>query len=144
MNFFDSLGLYPDCESIILDTFNKFNSWSEERSLLKDYGFTFIVTGLSVGPNLDPRKPKQMPISLGVSTEVWWSVKEILAIKMYETIKVFQNLRVFCTEKLTDECGNEREFSTSFETIELASETTKLTDEKLEIREQLIKLLFRF
>jgi RHS repeat-associated protein len=45
INFFDSLGLFPTCESIILGTFNVITSRTAEQLLSKDYGFAFIVTG---------------------------------------------------------------------------------------------------
>ncbi len=142
INFFDSLGLYPTCASYILGSFNSVTTRNEERVLSMDYGFRFIVTGLSVSPNLDPRRPRQPPITLSVRTEVWWALRELLSVKTFEKTKTFQHLKVFCTEQLTDECGNSSEFSTNFESTELINEIEKLTGDTIETREQLIRLLF--
>ncbi|MCF6256779.1 MAG: RHS domain-containing protein, partial [Gammaproteobacteria bacterium] len=144
INFIDSLGLYPDCESIILDVFNVITTRNEEQILSRDYGFSFVITRPSVGPNLDPRRPRQPPIAPGIRTEIWWALKELLAIKTFETRKTYQNLKFFCTEKLTDECGNVSEFRTNFERTELANEIERLTGERIETREQLIRLLLVF
>lgn len=142
INFFDSLGLYPSCESIILGVFDVISSRTEEQVLSRDYGFAFVVTGPSVSPNLDPRRPRQLPIKPSLRTEVWWALRELLSIKEFEKRKTFQKLKVFCTEQLTDECGNTREFRTNFERTELINEIERLTGERIETREQLIRLLF--
>lgn len=142
INLFDPLGLFPTCESIILGTFNVITSRTEEQVLSKDYGFAFVVTGPSVSPNLDPRRPRRPPIAPSLRTEVWWALRELLSIKEFEKTKTFQNLKFFCTELLTDECGNTREFNTSFERTELINEIERLTGERIETREQLLRLLF--
>ena len=85
-----------------------------------------------------------MPIAPGVRTEVWWALKEMLAVKLFETKKTFQKLKVFCTEEREGECAEKREFRTNFERTELASEITNLIDESIETREELIQLLFVF
>lgn len=142
LGFFDSIGLIPDCESIILGTFDVFSNRTEETILSQDHGFAFIVTGVSVGPNLDPRRPRQFPISPGLRTEVWWALKEMIAVKVYETKKTYQKLKVFCTEQRKGECGKVWEFRTNFERTELASEITNLVDDSIETRQELIRLLF--
>lgn len=142
INFFDSLGLYPTCESIILGVFDVVSSRTEEQVLSRDYGFAFVVTGPTVSPNLDPRRPRQIPIAPSLRTEVWWALRESLSIKEFEKRKTFQKLKVFCTELLKDECGNTREFNTNFEQTELINEIERLTGERIETREQLLRLLF--
>jgi RHS repeat-associated protein len=69
INFFDSLGLYPTCESIILGVFDEISHRTEEQVLSRDYGFAFRVTGPSVSPNLDPRRPRQIPVAPSLRTE---------------------------------------------------------------------------
>lgn len=142
INFFDSLGLLPTCESIIIGSFDVVSSRTEEQVLSRDYGFAFRVTGPSVGPNLDPRRPRQPPIAPSLRTEVWWALRELLSIKEFEKTKNFMKFKVFCTELLTDECGNTREFNTNFERTELVNEVERLTGERIETREQLLRLLF--
>ena len=142
VHFVDSLGLYPTCESTILGTFNVVTSRTEERVLSRNYGFAFVVTGPTVSPNLDPRRPRQMPIAPSLRTEVWWALKELLSIKKFEKAKMFQKLKVFCAELLTDECGNAREFNAHFERTELISEIERLSGERIDTREQLLRLLF--
>ena len=99
-------------------------------------------TGPTASPSPDPRRPRRPPISPSLRTEVWWALRELLSIKTFEKTKTFNKLKVFCTELLTDECGNTREFNTIFERTELVNELEKLTGEKIETREQLIRLLF--
>ena len=144
LNFFDSLGLFPKCDSIILGVFDVISSRTEEEVLSKNYGFAFVVTGPSVSPNLDPRRLRQLPIAPSLRTEVWWALRQLLSIREFEKRKTFQRLKFFCTEVLSDECGNTREFNTNFERTELINEVERLTGQRIETREQLIRLLFVF
>ncbi len=143
ISFFDSLGLVPDCDSTVLDVFNV-NSSRKKESVSRNYGFAFVMTELSVNINLDPRRPRQPPIAPGIRTEIWWALKERLTIKTFVTTKVFQKLKVFCTENLIDECGKIKEFRTNFEKTNLLSELEKLTDTNFETRNKLIQLLLTF
>ncbi len=140
--FFDSLGLFPTCDSTIIGVFDVVSTRTAEQVLSRDYGFAFVITGPSVSPNLDPRSSRRPPIKPSLRTEVWWALKELLSIKTFELRKTFQRLKVFCTETLTDECGNTRGFRTNFERTELINEIERLTGERIETREQLLRPLF--
>ena len=93
--------------------FSTSSRYTEQKLLDSDYGFSFVTTRPTVGPNLDPKKPKQPPVAPGVEIQVWWAAEELFEYRVYERTKTFQVLKVFCTEMITDECGNTSEFSTN-------------------------------
>jgi len=66
----------------------------------------------------------------------------LFLIKTYGTTRTYNDLKVFCTEKLTGECGSVREFRTNFEKTELINEFAEFSGESVEERVELIKLLF--
>jgi hypothetical protein len=142
LSFFDSLGLYPDCISLITGIDKVVSSYSEETILSRDYGFSIVPRGPTATQNLDPRRPKQIPVKPSIRIDVWWALTELIATKLFETEKVFQNLKVFCTEERTDECGNTYTFRTNFERRELVRERTTMIGESVDRRQKLIRLLF--
>jgi hypothetical protein len=127
LNWFDSTGLYPNCESIILGL--RYTSKTEkERTLLySDYGTVFQSDGKpSFGPNLDPGNPTQIPVKPELIIEVWWARKDKIQWKEYLVNKTFQKLKVFCEETRTDECGNTETYRFNSTREELIEETRDL------------------
>lgn len=107
----DPAGLYPTCKTYnIGEPVTKSHTAWNFTEVSREHGFVFQHTGISVGPNLDPRVPRRPPVSVSMGEQVWWAVHVITKIEEYLVVETWQHQTTHCTEQYTDSCGKQRDF----------------------------------
>ena len=143
-NWYDSTGLIPNCESIILGLRHTSKTEKERTLLFSDYGVALQSRGQpSVGINLDPRNPGQIPIKPALKIEVWWARTDHIRWEEYLVNKAFQKLKVFCEETRIDMCEKPRTFHFNFNTEKLISEDRELLRTFIDRELVLLNLLYK-
>jgi len=140
----DGFGLLPTCDFISLGTRRNVFTEQERTLFLVKRTIKLLPGGFTVGPNLDPRIRRRLPIRPTISVELWLVEIRSFLVKEFLVTELFERFKVFCEETRRRPCGEEQTFLFNYETEKLLSRDRKLLRKFIDTEEELLFLLFRF